>query len=114
MEFIEQVRDQFFGSVVAAAVFAFLVLFWRKNRQYHWPTTWFDIALVVGLALLALLPNGWNWLVSEPAQTGISYFQSAQEDSGPPLKALFWTDVIGTIIGAAIGAFGASKAPGNF
>lgn len=108
MEVFEQVREQFFGSLAAAAIFAFLVLYWRKNREYHWPTTWFDIALVIGLTLLALLPNGWNWLFAEPVQ---AYFQAEPEASH---KALLITDVVATLIGAALGAFGASRSSGKF
>jgi hypothetical protein len=114
MDSLQQVLGQFTASVVAAAIWAFLILWWMKNREYHWPDRWFKVALVAILGLLALLPNGWNWLLAEPVQTGVAYFISEQNESRPPYKALFWADVIGTALGAAIGAFVAGKAPGKF
>nr|WP_298165317.1 hypothetical protein [uncultured Pseudomonas sp.] len=114
MDSLQQVLGQFTGSTAAAAIWTFLILWGMKNREYHWPDTWFKVALVVVLGLLALLPNGWNWLLAEPVQTGVAYFSSDQNESRPPYKALFWADVIGTFVGAAIGAFIAGKTPGKF
>ncbi|WP_263143484.1 hypothetical protein [Pseudomonas sp. RIT-PI-AD] len=88
-----EILQQCVRSGLIAALVSCFILYVKTVKPHDLSPFWYYLVLVPALLALAFFPHGWAWL--HPAE--------AARTEGGSLPTLFLADVIGTLVGGALG-----------